>query len=93
MKVRVSEIIKNFDKYKRKLVKGFPGVENDVFRLLSCEIPNKYYGVRFIVEAISCSSVAKGNIAHRYAYVNDYLEVANSKLQEIILTKGEDYEV
>jgi len=89
MKVLVSEIIKNFDKYKGKLVKGFPGVEDDVFQLLDWKDDDKSVLICLKVKVIdSMYSIRRGSITCRYAERHDYLELI-PKLKEIILTKGD----
>jgi len=88
MKVLVSEIIKNFDKYKGRLVKGFPGVEDDIFQLLDWEY-DSYVSLCLKVKVIDSKyGIRRGVITYRYAECHNYLELI-PKLKEIILTKGE----
>jgi len=89
MKVLVSEIIKNFDKYKGKLVKGFSGIENDIFQLLDWKYDGNRVLICLEVKVIDSKyNIRRGSVTCRYAERHDYLELI-SRLKEIILTKGE----
>ena len=88
MKVSVKEIVENFDKYKGRLVRGFPGLQQEVYQLVACTSPiQRHHTVEFVVKVIKSRYLEYGFLVYRYAAPSDYL-ILIPKLKEIILTKG-----